>query len=235
MPAHPDTRIDVPVLRAGVAAAASVVLLVPFGLLAAWVAGRWGPLHDFDATVTDTLHDWALRHPAMVDAMSVWTNVFSPTALRVAALILVIWLFRRQARRAAWWVIVTMTAGGAVNALLKLLIGRDRPSLLDPVAEAAGYAFPSGHAANAAVAAAVFLLIFLPFRRARAALWTAAVVVPVLTGLTRIGLGVHWTSDVVAGWLLGLAVVAATTIAFARRPGRVLSEGLTREVTVPSR
>jgi len=55
--------------------------------------------------------------------------------------------------------------------------------------------------------------------------------VTVLTGLSRIVLGVHWTSDVVAGWLLGIAVVAVTAAAFPRlRPERVVEEGLEPEL-----
>ena len=187
-----------------------LVLLAPVGLLGALVAGRWAPLRDSDVAVTDATHAWAVKQPAMVDAMNVWTLVFSPMALRGAALLLAIWLFRRRDTRAAWWVIITMAAGGLIAALVKLVVQRDRPSFLDPVAEATGYAFPSGHAANAALAAGVFLLIL---RRHRRLLWPAAAVVTVITGLTRIGLGVHWTSDVVAGWFLGAATVAAAATA----------------------
>jgi undecaprenyl-diphosphatase len=118
----------------------------------------------------------------------------------------------------ALWVAVTMTVGGLLGLVLKLLVGRNRPELLDPVARAAGYSFPSGHALNAAVASGVFLLVFLPLvkqRRRRLGLWLAAIVVTVVTGICRIALGVHWTSDVVGGWILGVAVVAATAAAFA--------------------
>jgi len=222
-------------LRLGIAAILAVLLLVPFALLSAFVSGSWAPLRDLDATITDAVHAWALNHPAAVDAMVVWSLVFSPTGLRIAALGLVIWLFRRHARRVAWWVIATMTTGGVVAALLKLLIERDRPSLLDPVARATGYSFPSGHAANAALTCAVFLLVLLPFRRARPALWAGAVLVTLITGLARIGLGVHWTSDVIAGWLLGIAVVAAMTVAFEtargrRRRGSAPAEGIEPEI-----
>jgi undecaprenyl-diphosphatase len=65
------------------------------------------------------------------------------------------------------------------------------------------------------LAAGVFLLIFLPrLGRYRAWLWAAAAVAVVGTGFCRIALGVHWTSDVIGGWILGVAVVAATSAAF---------------------
>lgn len=211
-------RVPLP-LRLSVASVLTVVLLGPFALLAIFVAGSFTPLHDLDAAISNAAHVWAVGHPAVVETMEVWSLVFSPMALRAAALVLIIWLFRRHAVRVAWWVIATMTAGGVVAALLKLLVERDRPSFLDPVARAAGYSFPSGHAANAALTCGVFLLMLLPHGRWRPALWTGAVVITAVTGLARIGLGVHYASDVVGGWMLGLAVVTATTAAFhAGRP-----------------
>ncbi|MGK5743253.1 phosphatase PAP2 family protein [Micromonospora sp. URMC 103] len=203
-------------LRLTVAAVAAFLVLVPFALLALLVLDAWPPLHRMDAAATDALHGYALDHPGWVRLMSVWTDVFGPMPLRAAALVLVIWLVSRGARRAAAWVTVTMLAGGLLGPLLKLLVGRDRPELLDPVARAAGYSFPSGHALNATLAAGVLLVVFLPSARRGAqrwALWAAALVLVVVTGVSRVALGVHWTSDVIGGWLLGTAVVAATVAA----------------------
>ncbi|MFF0368022.1 MULTISPECIES: phosphatase PAP2 family protein [unclassified Micromonospora] len=227
-------------LRLTLAATATFLVLVPFTLLALLVLGGWAPLHRLDATVTDALHGYALDHPAWVALMRVWTEVFAPMPLRAGALLLVIWLLRRGARRLALWVTTTMVVGGLIGPLLKLLVGRDRPDLLDPVARAVGYAFPSGHALNATLAAGVLLLVLLPYagRGAwRVTLWVAAVLVAVLTGLSRVALGVHWASDVLGGWLLGAAVVAATTAAFTSwrahtglRPVRATRDGLAPEV-----
>jgi membrane-associated phospholipid phosphatase len=221
-------------VRVAVAAAGAVVLLVPAALLGVLIVGNVGWLHRFDLHVTGAGHGWAIGHPGWVRFMEVWSLVFDPTSWRIAALGLVIWLARRRAWPLALWVAVTMTAGGVLGALLKLLVGRHRPDLLDPVARASGYSFPSGHALNNALAASVFLLVLLPvFPRRRAVLWAAAIVIPLITGLCRIGLGVHWTSDVVAGWLLGVAVTAATATAYlswrsrrGRRDPRPVSEGL---------
>jgi undecaprenyl-diphosphatase len=216
-------------LRLTTAAALAVLVLVPFALIAALVSGGWAPLHDLDEAVMTGLHSWALEHPRWTTAGIWWTNVFAPFPLRAAALVLVIWLLRRQAKDLALWVATTMVAGGLLGVVLKLLIGRHRPDLLDPVARATGFAFPSGHALNAALTAGVFLLVLLPVARGakRWLLWAAAIVVTVLTGLSRIVLGVHWTSDVVAGTLLGVAVVAVTAAAFPRlRKEPVVEEGL---------
>ncbi|WBB74070.1 phosphatase PAP2 family protein [Micromonospora sp. WMMD1128] len=230
-------------LRLTLAAVAAILVLVPFALLALLVLGAWPPLLRLDAAVTDAFHGYAVGHPAWVRAMTVWTHVFGPGPLRVAAAVVVIWLLRRGARRLAVWVVATMVAGGLLGALLKLLVGRDRPDLLEPVARAAGYSFPSGHALTAALAAGVLLLVFLPFARGgagRVALWTAAALLTVVTGLSRIALGVHWTSDVVGGWVLGAAVVAATAAGFTtwrpgagHRPVRPLQEGVEPEVVEP--
>ncbi|WP_428963232.1 phosphatase PAP2 family protein [Micromonospora fluostatini] len=200
-------------------AAVAGLLMLPFTGLAVLVLTGWPPLRDLDVRVTDALHAYALTNPGWVRLTSLWTDVFAPNPLRVGALFLVLWLVRGGARRLAAWVTVTMVGGGLLGPLLKLVVGRDRPDLLDPVSSAAGYAFPSGHALNATLAAGVLLVVFLPAARGRpgrrAALWAAAVALAVGTGLSRIVLGVHWTSDVLAGWLLGAAVVTATVAGFA--------------------
>ncbi|QOC95110.1 phosphatase PAP2 family protein [Micromonospora craniellae] len=196
-------------------------MLVPSVVLAMLVVGDWSPLRRLDAAVTADLHDFAHDHPAWVGVMSLWTDVFAPMPLRAAALFLVIWLAYRGARRLAAWVTATMVFGGLLGPLLKLVVGRPRPDLPDPVALAPGLAFPSGHALNAALAAGVLLVVFLPRTRARsaarAAVWSAALLIALVTGFSRVALGVHWSSDVVAGWLLGTAVVTATTVAFTLR------------------
>ncbi|MET7864091.1 phosphatase PAP2 family protein [Micromonospora taraxaci] len=227
-------------LRLTLAAAAAFLVLVPFALLTLLVLGAWAPLHRLDTAVTDALHSYAQDHRGWVVLMRIWTEVFAPMPLRAVALLLVVWLLRRGARRLALWAATTMVVGGLVGPLLKLLVGRDRPELLDPVARAAGYSFPSGHALNATLAAGVLLLVLLPYAgrgAARVALWVAAVLLTVLTGLSRVALGVHFTSDVLGGWLLGVAVVAATTAAFTSwrahnglRPVRPTRDGVAPEV-----
>jgi undecaprenyl-diphosphatase len=109
--------------------------------------------------------------------------------------------------------------------------------LPDPVAHANGMSFPSGHAQSATVAAAVLLLVFLPaLRGARRRLAVVVAVAFVAAiGFARVALGVHYVSDVLAGYALGAAWVAAMTASFSawRRElghrGVDLEEGLEPE------
>ncbi|GGM31557.1 MULTISPECIES: phosphatase PAP2 family protein [Micromonospora] len=212
----PDHPRGLSLTLAGTAAA---LVAVPFTGLALLVLTGWTPLRELDRRVTDGLHAHALDHPGWTRLATLWTDVFAPNPLRVGALLVALWLLRRGNRRLAGWVAATMVFGGLLGPLLKLLVSRDRPDLSDPVSFASGYAFPSGHALNAALFAGVLLVVFLPDTRGRpgrrAALWLAASALAGLTGFSRIVLGVHWTSDVLAGWLLGAAVVTATVAAFA--------------------
>ncbi|HWS37774.1 MAG TPA: phosphatase PAP2 family protein [Actinoplanes sp.] len=191
-------RLEPPDVRAR----SALLPLVPFLLLAGLMAGGWGPVHTVDRWVTARLHEAALASPHLTTVMTWLTHLLQPNVFRLAALALAIWLLRRGARRTAAWVAVTMIAGGLLGALLKLLFTRARPEFPDPVSWAAGYAFPSGHALNAVIGTAVFAVLF----RRLWLLW----VIPPLVAFTRVVLGVHWTSDVLAGMLLGAAVVLLT-------------------------
>ncbi|HET6480992.1 MAG TPA: phosphatase PAP2 family protein [Actinoplanes sp.] len=223
---EPEHALEV---RLAAVAAGVVVLLVPFAVIAAMVVGGVDWLHRIDQDVSVAVHDYSATHPHLVDFMRVWCLAFDPWTWRLAALGLVVWLARRGARRLAWWVAITTAAGGLLGVLLKLLFERERPSFLDPVATAVGYSFPSGHALNNALGAAVVLAVLLPRVRHKRWLLAVGIAVPALTGAFRIGLGVHYLSDVLAGWLFGLAVVAATTAAFVARRRRPAPAGARSE------
>ena len=229
----PDSSLG---LRMTLAAGAAALILIPFSVMAMLVVHNWAPLRTADEGLAHSLYVFARSRPDWVDAVQTWTDVFAPTPLRITVVLLAGWLWLRGSRRVALWAVTTIAAGGLIGLLLKLLFGRSRPEFLDPVSSAPGYSFPSGHAMTAALAAAVLLLMLLPLTDRlphrgliRAVMWTAALAVGVGTGLTRVALGVHWMSDVVGGWTVGIAVVAATTAAFETWRGaahRPVTEGL---------
>jgi undecaprenyl-diphosphatase len=215
------TRSDQPGTRFGAravfAALALLLVAVPFGLLLFLVEDNWRPLVRMDGGARDDLHTVALRHDGLVGALKTLSTigsavVYIPLFAAVAA-----WLaWRQRLPRLAAFVVVTMTGSVLLNSLVKLAVDRARPVLDDPVAHAAGMSFPSGHAQSAMVAASVLLLVFLPLLRGawRWVAVVAAVVYVLAIGFARVTLGVHYVSDVLAGYVLGAAWVAAMVAAF---------------------
>jgi undecaprenyl-diphosphatase len=226
-----EHRASKPARRFGARAVLALVALglvaVLFGLLLFLVQSSWDPLLDVDEGARDELHGYAAGHPAFVTAMKVVSTAGSAPVYLVAFAALAAWLAWRGRVRLAIFVVVAMAGGSLLNALVKVAVHRARPVLPDPVAHANGLSFPSGHAQSAMVAAGVVLLIFLPALHGAvrfAAVGLAAVAVLAI-GFSRVALGVHFASDVLAGYVLGAAWVAALTAAFSasRREHRLPS------------
>lgn len=232
----PSTRSEVRLeRRLLIASCAFAAAAVPVALLGYAATHGWGPLHDLDSGVAADLHLWAVREPGAVGFLEGVSTVLDPWPLRAVAVAAVAALFIRGERKLALWAGTTVLVGSVLGFTLKLVVGRSRPALDDPVSSAIGNSFPSGHALNSFVILGVLVLLAIPVipRRWRAVVWGAAAVTVALVGFARISLGVHYVSDVVAGWLVGAGLIATTVVAFDtwRRPERrpapeVLSEGV---------
>ncbi len=97
------------------------------------------------------------------------------------------------------------TAGSALlNLAAKAAFARERPDLWESIAPETNYSFPSGHAMGSMTLAAVLVLLAWPTRWRWPVLAAMAVFVP-MVGLSRVYLGVHWPSDILAGWAAALA------------------------------
>ncbi|QGV81901.1 phosphatase PAP2 family protein [Streptomyces ficellus] len=206
---------------------ASVVALVSgalSALLLVLVATEWGPLMSFDRAVADGMHDSAVRSPELTGTNRILSDwVWDPWAMRALVAAGVVWLWWRGERLLALWAAAVSAVGSAVQQLMKVAVGRDRPRWQDPVDTAHFAAFPSGHAMTAAVTCGLLLWLLALFgaaRRLRVAVLAVGAFSVVGVGLTRLYLGVHWASDVVAGWLLGGCLVAVAVLAYERAAAR---------------
>ena len=115
---------------------------------------------------------------------------------------------RRRTR--SWMPLVQLAValGGAIALydLIKPLVGRARPALGPLVTTATGYSFPSGHATQTAAVTVTLALLGAARTTSwprKVAIWATAVVVSLLVGFSRVYLGVHWPTDVLAGFALG--------------------------------
>ncbi|WP_166382491.1 phosphatase PAP2 family protein [Catellatospora methionotrophica] len=173
-------------------------------------------LSSSDPTVASWLADhrthWLTRSMQAVTWLgSGWVTV---PVLVLAALLLPVWRDRRRTLA----LVLTVSMGSAVLVTIgKLLTVRPRPVVGEVLTTATGYAFPSGHSAQAAAAYGVLALLIslrVP-RAAKPLVWLAATALVLLIGFSRLYLGVHWLTDVLAGYALGacwLAVVVAAAV-----------------------
>jgi membrane-associated phospholipid phosphatase len=212
-PAGESTGRDI---RLVLAAVSLGLFVVPFALTLLAVQDRWEPLLGVDQGSRDGLHRYALTHPGFVTGMQL-TSDFGSAAVWVVVLGLVAaWLLRRGSARFALFVVVTAAGSSLVNVAVKAAVHRLRPVLSDPVARAHGLSFPSAHAQAAIVGYGVLLVVFLPIRSRwwRACAVGFGVLAVVAIGFSRIALGVHYVSDVWAGFVLGAAWLAAMAALF---------------------
>ena len=114
-------------------------------------------------------------------------------------------LFVRMRREAAL-LALTVAGGWIINSALKALVGRARPQIVPHLTEAGGASFPSGHSFNSAVVYIAFALAFASMsarQSVRITIIASALVASLAIAWTRVWLGVHFPSDVIAGWLGG--------------------------------
>jgi undecaprenyl-diphosphatase len=190
---------------------------------------------DDSARLDRPVLEWFVSHrqPGLTTVARELTWLGSSAVLiPVLVLVGVVWWRRRR----RWVPLAVLTGGyaGAVvlHSVVRPLVGRSRPPATFALSHAAGFAFPSGHATQATVAWALVATLAASATTRwgrKVAAWAAAAVVVGVVGATRLYLGVHWLTDVLGGFALGLAWVALllaavrTIPALAARPGPRLS------------
>jgi undecaprenyl-diphosphatase len=197
-------------------AVALIVVVVPFAGLLLLVEDNWQPLAAADSSARDQLHQYALTHPAFVAVMRTASDAGSALSWQVVTALLVIWLLWRRSWRLAAFAVVAIAGSSLLNTAVKAAVHRTRPVVSQPFVHEPGASFPSGHSQAAVVGFGVLLLLFLPLLRSSWR-WIAVIVaglMVVLIGFSRVALAAHFVSDVVAGFVLGAAWLAAMTAAF---------------------
>ena len=198
-----------------------VAVVVGALLLALAVQLAAGPLLQVDQHVAGSLNTVVAPRPWLVTLLQVLTAPGAAITAWIVLSTLTAGLLIRRRYRLAVYVAVTGLGTAVLSPLLKQLVDRLRPMVDMPVAAAGGPSFPSGHTLAVTVWVGVVLLVLLPVvptRRRRLVVGIGVAVVAVV-GLTRIALGVHFASDVLAGWLIGTGCNRSAPIRAARSPG----------------
>ena len=210
MTAIAGRRLPAPLVGAAVGAVALAVL-IGAGLL----IDRWP--FAFDRSIVLGLRAWGgppwLRFAAIDVTALGGVTVLTLVVLAVTALLL--------AQRLWLTALTTLTACWSVSWMVELAkweVARPRPTIVSHLVEVEHASFPSGHAAGSA---AIYLTLaalasqVMPDRRARRTLLVMAMLLVGMIGCSRVYLGVHWPSDVLAGWSFGTVWALAWWLATA--------------------
>jgi len=166
----------------------------------------------------NAVRGWFLAHqnPTLYQIATALSWIGSPTVMVIIAIAAGVWFYRGRGRSKAGVIVAAPAAGGLLAGGIKLLYGRARPAGAALFNERS-FAFPSGHAATSA---AVMVTLCYVLARERIISWPVAIViggiVPFIVGVTRLYLDVHWTTDVVGGWTVGLFVAAMSAALYER-------------------
>lgn len=184
----------------------SLVCLAVLVTLSVMVRLQWEPLFELDVAVGTGPHTWTGASDLALDVTYALDVAFGTIPLAVLTVVTVVVLLLRRHPRAAVWTSVVMVGSSVSTYLLKHWFERDRPIWEEPLHELDSYAFPSGHASGIASAmgvAAVLTLVFVRNRSLRNALLTLSGSLVALVAGSRVFLGVHSLSDILAGVALG--------------------------------
>lgn len=174
------------------------------------------------ATLLPVGPEWLLEAVRDLTALG---GVFLRNLIALGAIVALVFL---RLRREAVLLAATIAGGWIVNTLVKLAVGRPRPLIVPHLTDAGGQSFPSGHSFNAAVVYIAIALAFAAMSPKRSVRWTLvslAIVLSMGVAVSRVWLGVHFPSDVMAGWLGG-AGWAFLAVAMLQRPAKAVAQSL---------
>jgi undecaprenyl-diphosphatase len=175
--------------------------------------------HDGLTAVDRPWHWWAVEHraPVLTPLMEAFSTIGDTVVLAALAALVTEWLVVKRRRADAVLVAATTVGAAVLVPLIKNLVARPRPPVADRLVTETNWSYPSGHSLGATAVLGVLTVVLvarLVTRVARVLAVAAAVVLVGAIGVSRVYLGVHWPSDVLAGWLVGgwwLAICHALT------------------------
>ena len=167
------------------------------------------PLTIVDAQVAAWFH--AHAEPALTHSMLLFTNLHGTWGITLLSILMALFLIWKRAWEWLLALVLAVPGGMLLNVLTKQAFGRARPDFAEPMLALTTFSFPSGHVA----ASTLFYGLLAAFVVARIKAWRWRVLVPILAflvvalvALSRVALGAHYLSDVLAGFAESIAWLA---------------------------
>ncbi|MEU3015664.1 phosphatase PAP2 family protein [Nocardia asteroides] len=165
--------------------------------------------------------DWMLAHrdEPLTSFARVITDLGDTQSMTILATVTVCWFAWRRDLATAALVAVASAGAGVLVVVIKQLVGRHRPPEVTRLVAEPSLSYPSGHTLGSTVVVGIVALTVIPLLRhtmVKVVATVLAVAFPIAVGLSRIYLGVHWCTDVLAGWLFGVCWLILCVTVFCR-------------------
>ncbi|MCL2847002.1 MAG: phosphatase PAP2 family protein [Firmicutes bacterium] len=193
---------------------AYAVLLLMFGVIT--VLTFTGVLAGFDLAV----YDFMMRAESSGMTWFMENATHLGSIAFIVVLVVVLLAIPRTRKSLGYTTAIAAVIGASSNELLKLIFRRPRPEI-EYMVSVTGHSFPSGHTqGSTAVFIMLALMVFatVKSRKIKIPLIALCAIIPFIVGITRIYLGVHFATDVMAGWVVGIAIALAVYSVYMVKP-----------------
>jgi undecaprenyl-diphosphatase len=171
-------------------------------LAAVWLTMLLGGTGPVDRAIYEDLY--AGHRPLLLDTARVFTALGEPTVLIAACVACALWLWSTGRGRLGLVLLLIALVGRGLSEAQKYSIARARPDLELHLVAVKTSSFPSGHATSSMIFYLALALALAAQTRWYRAAVAGAILLSLLIGTSRVMLGVHWPSDVIAGWAFGM-------------------------------
>lgn len=181
--------------------------IIPFALIIILTFSGWERLTALDYQISNIFYEW--HNPKLNAITTVITHLGDVITQTTVTLLTVVILFIYKKWRTALWYGLTVLGGALfLNGAIKEFYMRARPSQIEPLVKIGGYSFPSGHSMGSMIVYGGLLFVIIRLVRSshlKRFISIIFFIMILLIGLSRIYLGVHFPSDVIGGFSLGLS------------------------------
>jgi len=201
------------------------VIGILVSILSLWIFARLArrvlaqQSHDFDTAIMLAIR--GIHNPLLDQAMMGTTFLGDPTVLFILCIAVGVWLYKQRHRSQANTLAIALVGSLLLQYILKQLFTRERPDLWEQFINLRDYSFPSGHAVMSLVVYGMLGYIFATrFPHQQKLIASITVLLVFAIGFSRVYLGVHWPTDVIAGYAAGAVWLVACILSLQWRQRR---------------
>ena len=140
--------------------------------------------------------------------------MFDTLGMFIYSAIIVVLLWKAKKKKDSAHFAIAMAVGGLLSFAIKAIVARQRP--INAIVSTADFSFPSGHTLSAVIFFGLIIYLASKYGREQAfkrKIYAACIIMPVIIGFSRLYLNVHWLSEVLGGFVLGMIILALSIIA----------------------